>query len=167
MPGTPSDCPGSMNLSMLCTEPNYSVHVIWQADSIRLLWILIISTKQTSQPHFACMNILGCHLRSATHRRHFNASCSRRCCFFLILLTYLDDVIYSETIDEHHEWLDFVLTRLQERGLKLSPKTLLWSVRNEVKGKKGCYYNRFELKSEESSLNFFFVNEYKKKIEKR
>lgn len=82
---------------------NYSVHVIWQADSIRLLWILIISTKQTSQPHFACMNILGCHLRSATHRRHFNASCSRRCCFFLILLTYLDDVIYSETIDEHHE----------------------------------------------------------------
>lgn len=82
MPGTPSDCPGSMNLSMLCTEPNYSVHVIWQADSIRLLWILIISTKQTSQPHFACMNTLGCHLRSATPRRHFNASCSRRCCFY-------------------------------------------------------------------------------------
>lgn len=42
---------------------------------------------------------------------------------FQILLVYLDDiVIYSETVDEHLERLDFVFTRLQEHGLKLSPK---------------------------------------------
>lgn len=40
-----------------------------------------------------------------------------------MLLVYLDDiVIYSETVDEHLERLDFVFTRLQEHGLKLRPK---------------------------------------------
>ena len=42
---------------------------------------------------------------------------------FQILLVYLDDIIiFSKTFEEHLEWLDRVLTRLAQHGLKIKPQ---------------------------------------------
>lgn len=126
--GTLSHCPGLTNPSMLYMEPNYSVHVIWQADSARSLWILVISTKQHKTAfatpfglyEYTRMPFWLCNAPASFQRlmqQIFNDA------VFQTLLVYLDDiVIYSETVDEHLERLDFVFTRLQEHGLKLSPK---------------------------------------------